>query len=325
MNKAYCAFILTFSLFGYILLSDTIIDSVYAVPQLDGDMCYMPNGQFQSLNTTTYSMYVGDIGSNASPPPNSSIRSFVSFELPVIPNGYEIDSVYIRLYQFQSYGFSPDSSYYDFPHWDIPGGDTIQCIMSHIDYGFQLDPDDWPKGDLGNEFTFNHNIGMITDSGLDGYRYLNITPSVHLDYQNNRLFSQYRISFEIDSDFDDCPDKLGFTTCDGVVPQHRPQIFIYTSNGVGADDNLPGNFYLRNYPDPFNPETIIEYQVSRNSHVLLQIFNLKGQLIDTLVSKYQETGQYSVSWNAANRSSGIYFYNLHNGAQTATGKCLLLK
>ena len=60
--------------------ADTIIDSVYAVPELDGDMCYTPTGQLWSLNDWSYDMHIGDIGGGAAPPPNSSIRSFVSFE-----------------------------------------------------------------------------------------------------------------------------------------------------------------------------------------------------------------------------------------------------
>ncbi|MDO9577301.1 MAG: T9SS type A sorting domain-containing protein [Candidatus Cloacimonadales bacterium] len=325
MRTAFIA-IIWLSVQYYALLSaDSIIDSVYAVPQLDGNMCFTPEGNFYSLNTTTYSMYVGDIGVEAFPPPNSCIRSFVSFELPVIPNRYEIDSVYIRLYQFQSFGVSNDTLYYDFPYWDVPGGDTIQCIMSHIDYGFQLDPDDWPKGDLGNEFTFNHNIGMITDSGLDGYRFLNITPSVLLDYQNNRLLSQYRISFEIDSDYDDRSDFLGFVTGNSAVDYDKPKLFFYLSDGVGADEILPGNIHLRNHPNPFNPVTTINYNLRQNTNVLLQVYNLKGQIIKTLVNQTQAAGQHSVSWNAVNRSSGVYIYRLQTGTQTATGKCLLLK
>ncbi|MDO9576769.1 MAG: hypothetical protein Q7J16_02680 [Candidatus Cloacimonadales bacterium] len=66
----------------------------------------------------------------------------MSFELPIIPENYDIDSVLIRLYQFQSFCNGSEIGGVGFPEWNIPGGDTVKCIMSHIDYGFELDYDD---------------------------------------------------------------------------------------------------------------------------------------------------------------------------------------
>jgi hypothetical protein len=326
MKKLYLIFsILLFIILSHSIRAETIIDSVYSVPELDGNMCYTPTGQFYSLNSTTYAMYVGDIGDGAGPPPNSCKRSFVSFELPEIPEGYEIDSVFIRLYQFDSHGVSPGPIYYDFPYWDIAGGDTVQCIMSHIDYGFELDAGDWAKGDVGNPYTYNHNIGMITDSGEDGYRYLDVTSSVLLDYSLGRTINQYRISFEIDTDWDGLTDKLAFTTSE-FYDTGKPQIKLYLSNDVGVENNLlVNNLIIHCYPNPFNPTTTINYQIHKNSNILLQILNIKGQLIETIVNEIQDAGSHSVTWDASNHSSSIYFYKIKTGTQTATGKCLLLK
>jgi hypothetical protein len=309
------------------LFADTIIDSVYSVPELDGDMCYTPTGQFHSLNNWTYAMYVGDLSTAASAPANSCIRSFVSFELPEIPEGYEIDSVYIRLYQFDSHGVSPGPIYYDFPYWDIAGGDTVQCIMSHIDYGFELDPGDWEKGDVGNPYTYNHNIGMITDSGLDGYRYLNVTSSVLLDYSIERPLNQYRISFEIDTDWDGLTDKLAFTTGDGVVNYHKPQLFFYLSEIVSLDDN---NIELNNsifhvYPNPISGKGKIMLLSKQSYNVNFNIYNIKGQLVQVVFKGNIEKGENEILFNTKELSNGIYFLKETTNQEKYIKKIIILK
>jgi len=329
LDKGNCLLVMlliSFFLFPFASLpADSIIDSVYAIPELDGNICYGPDGNFFNMNNTTYEMNVGDIGVTSIPvvPINSTKRSFFSFELPETPVGYEVDSVIVRLYQFWALGGLPAQN---FPVWNVAGGDTIKCILNHIDYGFELDPDDWEKGNVGNPFTYTNNVGTVTEDGEDGYRFVDVTNCVLLDYQLQRILTQYRISFQIDNDWDDHSDYVSFKTSESAVEQNWPTLFIYMSNGVGIDENtLVHNLQISNYPNPFNPVTTINYNLAQNANVLLQVYNLKGQLIETLVNQNQAAGQHSVTWNAVNQSSGIYFYQLHTGAQTATGKCLLLK
>jgi hypothetical protein len=81
----------------------------------------------------------------------------------------------------------------------------------------------------------------------------------------------------------------------------------------------------QNIPNPFNPETSISYTLPTDGRVKLSIFNVKGQLIDTLVDAYQEAGSHSVLWNASDYSSGIYFYRLHHDGQTMVRRSILLK
>lgn len=317
--------------------ADTIVDSVYADPQLDGKISFSQSGQYFFVNNWMYDMFAGDIGDNGLAPPhnsdnNSNSRSFISFFLPEIPEGYQVDSVYIRLFQHSSTG---NSGFYqtnpqDFPVWDVTGDDTIRCIVSHIDYGNELDVDDWEKGDNGNPYTYQHNIGVMTESGEDGYRYLNLTSSVLQDYTLSRDKTQYRIAFDgIDTDWDDLYDNVGFMTSSGhPYDEIKPTLYLFFTNETNTIENSFNQnnlISLSNYPNPFNPKTTISYQSSNNSNVLLQIFNTKGQLIDTIVNEIQNAGRYSVIWNAENYSSGLYFYIITVETQTVTGKCLLLK
>jgi len=85
-----------------------------------------------------------------------------------------------------------------------------------------------------------------------------------------------------------------------------------------------------NYPNPFNPITTIRYSVSKDCRVKLKIFNVKGQLIKTLVDGFRKTGGYEVKWNGTNNrggslASGVYFYRLEAGQFTETKKMVLLR
>ena len=85
-----------------------------------------------------------------------------------------------------------------------------------------------------------------------------------------------------------------------------------------------------NYPNPFNPSTSIRFDLAEDSDVTIQIFNVKGQLVKTLVQEKKSAGIHTVDWNGDddNRqsvASGIYLYNLQADTQLSVRKCLLLK
>jgi len=91
-------------------------------------------------------------------------------------------------------------------------------------------------------------------------------------------------------------------------------------------DILPTDFKLsQNYPNPFNPLTTIKYDLPQAVAVKLQVFDLSGRLVQTLVNENKPAGHYSAVWNAQNVSSGIYFIYLNTGDFTAVKKCVKLK
>ncbi|MCE1187686.1 MAG: choice-of-anchor A family protein [Ignavibacteria bacterium] len=81
----------------------------------------------------------------------------------------------------------------------------------------------------------------------------------------------------------------------------------------------------QNYPNPFNPTTTIRYTIAEDCNVRLEVFNITGQLVRTLVQNAQHKGQYAVSFNASNLSSGMYIYRITAGANVQTRKLMLLK
>ena len=104
--------------------------------------------------------------------------------------------------------------------------------------------------------------------------------------------------------------------------------FEYGASG-GVDDDfsdVPEDFSLfQNYPNPFNPVTTISYQLPKTGVVRLSIYNIKGQLVETLVNEQRSPGSYSATWYANDVSSGLYFYKLTTGNKIVTKKMLLLK
>jgi hypothetical protein len=111
--------------------------------------------------------------------------------------------------------------------------------------------------------------------------------------------------------------------------------FDYLGSHIGPnaveENTLVKNFtLLQNYPNPFNPSTTITYSIpftKQNDRysVLLQVFNVTGKKVATLVNAQQSSGEYSVQFNAENLPSGTYFYTLRYGDNSVTKKMLLLK
>lgn len=80
-----------------------------------------------------------------------------------------------------------------------------------------------------------------------------------------------------------------------------------------------------NYPNPFNPSTVIKYQLKDKTQVTLKVYDIMGREIQTLVNLFQEAGYYEISFNGENLSSGIYFYTISAGKYFASKKMLLIK
>ena len=89
---------------------------------------------------------------------------------------------------------------------------------------------------------------------------------------------------------------------------------------------VPQSFVLtQNYPNPFNPSTLIEYRLPRDGRVRLEVFNTEGQLVEVLADGMRRAGAHVASWDAAGRSSGVYFYRFWTEGFSETRKMLLVR
>lgn len=91
-------------------------------------------------------------------------------------------------------------------------------------------------------------------------------------------------------------------------------------------DERPKQFILeQNYPNPFNPVTQIRYQLPEGVHVTLEVYSVTGQRVRTLVNEYQAGGTHTATFDAANLSSGMYFYCLEAGSFRDTKSMMFIK
>ena len=99
----------------------------------------------------------------------------------------------------------------------------------------------------------------------------------------------------------------------------------------GSDDSRPSEFFLsQNYPNPFNPTTNFRFSLSKSAHVKIDIFNIVGQKVRTLVDKEMKPGVYVADWDGKDEngkpvSSGIYFYRMEAGEFSDMKKMVLVK
>ena len=116
-------------------------------------------------------------------------------------------------------------------------------------------------------------------------------------------------------------------------PDEDNAITVSTS-ALGVDDNesIPNQFALhQNYPNPFNPSTQISFDIPEGGeYIMLNIYNILGQNVSTLVNGVMNPGRYTMDWNATDEignpvASGIYFYELRSESFTARKKMLLIR
>ena len=100
----------------------------------------------------------------------------------------------------------------------------------------------------------------------------------------------------------------------------------YKKIATSTRTEIPDKYMItQNYPNPFNPTTQIKFGLPEAKQVKLQIFDILGNLVTTLVDGPMEAGYHNVNWNASGYASGVYFYRISSGNFIKTMKLMLLK
>ncbi|MFI5144081.1 MAG: T9SS type A sorting domain-containing protein [Ignavibacteria bacterium] len=126
-------------------------------------------------------------------------------------------------------------------------------------------------------------------------------------------------------------DRIGYSPMNRsvLISNYSKDSIDITFNMVGVvhrEKDMPKSYVLENnYPNPFNPETKIAFGIPHASNTKLIIYDILGREVATLINEKLEAGNYNVEWNAANYSSGIYFYKLESGDFVQTKKMVLIK
>ena len=112
-----------------------------------------------------------------------------------------------------------------------------------------------------------------------------------------------------------------------VVPeQSYCGLYFEPLTAIEGNESLLEEFWLaQNHPNPFNASTIIRYALPEEGFVSIEIYNILGRKIETLVSGIQPAGSHSVVWDAEDHPSGAYFYRIKAGEYIESRSCLILK
>lgn len=182
--------------------------------------------------------------------------------------------------------------------------------------------DNWPAS--VNRETYQYEVGDVSGDGY--YDLLSYDPSngnveVAYNYSSNNPAFFSPISGSGVGNF--WIRNWGIDTSSSVAK-------IAASNTISEDfETLDAEsshaIVDQNYPNPFNPTTTISYSIDEATHVTLEILNVLGQRVETLVDEDQSIGDHFVNWDASRYASGVYFYRFTAGNVTKTKKMILIR
>jgi hypothetical protein len=144
------------------------------------------------------------------------------------------------------------------------------------------------------------------------------------DFNNPRLADSFFVSTTYRGAF-------GSERWDMPWANYDPQFSNYPIPTTGVEvrqisEMVPKDYVLeQNYPNPFNPTTQVKYGLPKPGYVTLKVFNLSGHEVAMLVDQHQPAGEFSVTFDAAGFTSGIYLFRLSTSSYTAVKKMLLLR
>ena len=212
--------------------------------------------------------------------------------------------------------------------------------------GIDINSGQYTLGSNNTPFFFNANFAVYDWSGKNllpepfdlnsgTYAVIKINKSTaftsFLTASGINLATALTFAYEVSTGF----DPTGITTYDSA--NSVTALISHFSHVVGSKtssltavkeqhNNIPTQFALKqNYPNPFNPTTNIEFDLPQRAYVQLDVYNLLGEKVSTLVNSNMNAGTHSVTFNPGNLSSGLYIYQLKAGDVTMSRKMLFMK
>ena len=128
-------------------------------------------------------------------------------------------------------------------------------------------------------------------------------------------------------DFDPCYSKNGkYVAYAGFTSVNSSNDQKNVTKVSTIENSVPTQFSLnQNFPNPFNPSTLIQYTIPNASNIKIEIFNITGESVATLVDGFKSEGYYEVSFNASDLPSGMYLYRISAGTFVQTRKMILMR
>jgi len=163
-------------------------------------------------------------------------------------------------------------------------------------------------------------LNSAVENGINGFFYFSLTAEEDENVGGGGALNTYmRFSGLIRKDTDEQKAAL--------VPFADLYNELVMEVGIEPSElTVPQDYVLyQNYPNPFNPTTTIRFSIETQSDVFLHIYDIKGRLVETLVTGELLSGDHAVQWDASDYASGVYFVRLTAGESRQTRKMLLVK
>tara|TARA_B100001250_G_scaffold309730_1_gene271666 strand:+ start:98 stop:3433 length:3336 start_codon:yes stop_codon:yes gene_type:complete len=195
--------------------------------------------------------------------------------------------------------------------------------------------------DLSTDISFPMDVMMLSPTD-DGYAtqteqvdlawdITDLPEGITLELTNNITGQNIDLTGELSATIS-LPSKGSFLTSGDfmgtypVVGQSQFTLSVYGTLAAVADDVLPERLTLHSaYPNPFNPSTLIRFDLANADMVSLEIFDIAGRKVASLINEYMIPGNHQISWNPGSLSSGIYLVNLVVGTETFNEKITFIK
>lgn len=302
----------------------------------------LANGADEILLIDPYGNTVDSVaydGGNTFPDPNGSTMALLNLNLDntIGGNWVEYDSL---TYGNGDYGTPGEPNFFIDVEWDFSLSDPIITVFGNDN---EWNPEDTIsiKMELCNNSDYNHGYypGAVleSDSNLvtimnENWFYgmmANSCDSVVWNVIANNIEVSTQVEFIAYSATLNCDNNPEFCFESDTVSFYLPINVEIVSN----DDKeiTPKQYHLyQNYPNPFNPTTSIQYELPESAFINIYVYDLKGKLVNTLVSKEQTSGYKSITWNGTdvfgrNVGAGMYFYSIQTPEFRKVRKMILLK
>jgi len=233
--------------------------------------------------------------------------------------------------------YNNDSVSIDLNNWQLADGDDD---FHQIQENYELNIDPGKYFVLGRNADSLANGGYVADYEYSGFQLANTSDEIYLldndgrivdelDYTSSFPYSSGSSMFLPDMSLDNGVDsnwvisETPYGNGDNGTPGRAWDDTLFIDHDIAfIPDQL---LFYPAYPNPFNPTTTIRFSVGTKDLSLLQIFDISGRRVETLVSEQLDPGEHEVVWEASSRPSGVYFVRLYNGRNHITEKLILLK
>jgi len=182
-------------------------------------------------------------------------------------------------------------------------------------------------------------VGEITWQGINepgnepghhgeaGYRYLDISDCVLHDLAIGSIFSQYRIAFQINTDYDYGSDFVAFKSMESNNEHQRPRMYftIYNPSSVSDDLSPAVLVNVASSPNPFSSHVTFDVSLKNNTELSLNLYDLRGREVKKLGSTPYSKGTHNIRMDTKDLPNGMYLLQVKAGSEIITKKITCLK